>query len=104
MPAAGPAWELRDLGDRRVLSIDGRSYETGYSDRVIRMLIERKGIERAPLYFPFKETRGRYFLGPLLRHLRRERRSGLNVLEVGCSFGHVTEVLAEQPEIAAIHT
>jgi SAM-dependent methyltransferase len=104
MPLVGPAWDLRDLGDRRVLSVDGRRYETEYSDRVIRMLIERKGVERAPLYFPFKETRGRHFLGPLFRHLRHDRRAGLRVLEVGCSFGHVTEVLAEQPEVAAIHT
>src|SRR5439155_1546292 len=37
---------------------------------------------------------------------RRERRGGdgdLAVLEVGCSFGHMTEYLAEQREIATIH-
>jgi SAM-dependent methyltransferase len=26
------------------------------------------------------------------------------VLEIGCSFGHMTEYLAEQPELAALHT
>jgi SAM-dependent methyltransferase len=26
------------------------------------------------------------------------------VLEVGCSFGHITEYLAEQPEVTALHT
>src|SRR5438093_7900481 len=67
------------------------------------MLIERKGVHRAPLYFDFKETRGRHFLGPLFRYLRARRAQDLAVLEVGCSFGHVTEYLAEQPEIATIH-
>jgi 2-polyprenyl-3-methyl-5-hydroxy-6-metoxy-1,4-benzoquinol methylase len=96
-------YRLRDLGDRRVLSVDGREHTTAYSERVIRMLIDRKGAPRAALYFPFKETRGRHFLTPLLAHLRRSGRRGLSVLEVGCSFGHITECLAEAPEIAEIH-
>src|SRR5207244_4293899 len=78
-------------------------YSTRYSERVVRMLIDRKGVHRAPLYFDFKETRGRHFLGPLFRYLRARRAQDLAVLEVGCSFGHVTEYLAEQPEIATIH-
>jgi SAM-dependent methyltransferase len=96
-------YRLEDRGDRRVLTVDGREHVTRYSERVVRMLIERKGPRRAPLYFPFKETRGRHFLGPLLAFLRARRVSGLAVLEVGCSFGHITEYLAEQPEVAAIH-
>ena len=98
------AWRLDDLGDRRVLTVDGRRYETGYSARVVKMLIERKGIGRTPPYLRYKDTRGPHFLGPLFRHLRAEGRHGLRTLEVGCSFGHMTEYLAEQPEVAAIDT
>jgi len=97
-------FDLRDLGDRRVLRVDGRDYVTGYSARVVRMLIERKGARRAPPYFVYKRTRGDHFLAPLFRWLRRERRERLRVLEVGCSFGHITEWLAEQPEVAEIRT
>lgn len=93
-----------DLGDRRVLETGGREYSTRYSARVVRLLVERKGARRAPLYFDFKETRGPHFLGPLFAYLRARRQSGLRVLEVGCSFGHMTEFLAEQPEVAALTT
>jgi SAM-dependent methyltransferase len=97
-----PAYHLVDLGDRRVLTVDGREYETRYSERVIRLLIERKGVRRTPPYFGYKDTRGEHFLGPLFRYLRGRRASGLSVLEVGCSFGHMTEYVAEQPEVAEI--
>ena len=96
-------YRLEDLGPRRVLTVEGRAYSTAYSARVVRMLIERKGAERAALYFPFKETRGRHFLGPLWRYLDRVGARGLSVLEVGCSFGHITECLAEAPWVAEVH-
>ena len=98
------AFRIVDLGDRRVLETGGRSYATRYSARVVRMLVERKGAHRAPLYFDFKETRGGHFLGPLFRYLRARGAWGLRVLEIGCSFGHMTEYLAEQPEVAALST
>ena len=98
------SYRIVDLGERRVLAVDGREYPTRYSERVIRMLIERKGVRRAPLYFDFKETRGRHFLGPLFRYLHARGAHELEVLEVGCSFGHMTEYLADQPEVARIHT
>ena len=97
-------FRIVDLGDRRVLETAGRQYSTHYSARVIEMLIARKGAHRAPLYFDFKETRGRHFLGPLFAYLRARGAPGLRVLEVGCSFGHMTEYLAEQPEVAALTT
>ena len=97
-------FRIVDLGDRRVLETGGRQYATRYSARVIQMLVERKGPRRAPLYFDFKETRGRHFLGPLFAYLRGQGAGGLRVLEVGCSFGHMTEYLAEQPEVAAVAT
>ena len=98
------AFELRDLGDRRVLRVDGHDYVTGYSERVVRMLIDRKGARRTPPYFEYKRTRGDHFLRPLFRWLGNHRRNCLRVLEVGCSFGHITEWLAERPEIAEIYT
>ena len=96
-------YRLRDLGDHRVLTVGGREHSTAYSERVVRMLVERKGAERAVRYFPFKETRGRHFLAPLRAHLRRTGAARLSVLEVGCSFGHITECLAEVPEVAEVH-
>jgi len=98
-----PSYRLVDVGDQRLLTVDGREYSTRYSERVVRMLIERKGARRAPPYLRFKETRGEHFLGPRFRHLHARGVTGLSVLEVGCSFGHVTEYLGEQPAVARIH-
>ena len=99
-----PPYRLEDLGDRRVLTVGGRAYPTAYSARVIRMLVERKGPARAPQYFAYKETRGRRFLDPLFAYLRGRGARELSVLEAGCSFGHMTEYLAEQPEVRDIAT
>ena len=99
-----PDYRLTDLGDHRVLTVDGREHTTTYSERILRMLIERKGPRRAALYLPFRETRGRHFLAPLLRHLRAAERAQLSVLEVGCSFGHITECLAAEPMVSEIFT
>lgn len=99
-----PGYTIRDLGAQRVLTVDGREYPTYYSERVIRLLIERKGLHRAPLYFPFKTTRGRHFLERLFRGLAARGFGSLRVLEVGCSFGHITEYLDEQPLIAGVWT
>ena len=98
-----PSYRLVDVGDARVLTVDGRAFRTHYSERVVRMLIARKGARRAALYFPFKEERGAHFLGPLFRYLDAKALTGLAVLEVGCSFGHITEYLAERPAVARIH-
>jgi len=95
---------LQNLGAERRLTIGRAEYRTYYSERVVRMLIERKGLERAPLYFPFKETRGRHFLERLLRYLAARGARDLRVLEVGCSFGHITEYLNDQPLVKEIHT
>lgn len=86
-----------------MLTVEGRAHSTPYSERVVRMLIERKGPARAALYLPFKETRGRHLLGPLWRHLGRSGAGRLAVLEVGCSFGHITECLAEAPQVAQVY-
>jgi len=99
-----PAYRLEDLGDRRVLSVNGRDYSTTYSARVVQMLVERKGAARAPQYFAYKQTRGHHFLDPLFAYLRGRGARELHVLEVGCSFGHITEYLAERPEVREIAT
>jgi SAM-dependent methyltransferase len=96
-------YRIVDLGDRRVLDVGGREYSTVYSERLIRLLIARKGVARTPPYFGFKESRGPHFLGPLFRYLRQRGARGLRVLEVGCSFGHLTEYLCEQPEVAELY-
>lgn len=93
---------IENRGSERVLRVEGREHRTYYTERLIRMLIERKGVERAPLYFPFKETRGRYFLERLFTYLAARGAAGLAVLEVGCSFGHITEYLNDQPLVATI--
>jgi SAM-dependent methyltransferase len=95
---------IRDLGDERVLTVGGVEHRTRYSERLIRLLIERKGLARAPLYFPFKETRGRHFLERLFRYLRARGARDLSVLEIGCSAGHITEYLDEQSAVGEIHT
>ncbi len=97
-------YTIRDLGGERILSIRGTEYRTYYSEHVIRMLIDRKGLRRAPLYFPFKETRGRHFLERLFAYLAARGAGDLRVLEVGCSFGHIAEYLNEEPLVAEIHT
>ncbi|HEY3189165.1 MAG TPA: class I SAM-dependent methyltransferase, partial [Solirubrobacteraceae bacterium] len=104
MIPAAPAYRLDDLGDRRVLTVGERRYATEYSARVLRMLIERKGPHRTPPYLSYKETRGRHFLGRLFDYLARRGARPLRVLEVGCSFGHITHYLAERPEVAEIMT
>jgi SAM-dependent methyltransferase len=98
------AYTLVDRGDRRVLTVDGREHATRYSAQLLKMLIERKGARRAALYLPFRETRGRHFLGPLFRYLDEIGARDLSVLEVGCSFGHMTEYLDGAPAVGAITT
>jgi SAM-dependent methyltransferase len=97
-------WTLEDRGDERILTVDGVAHRTRYSERVVRLLVDRKGARRAPLYFPFKETRGRHFLERLFRYLDARGARALRVLEVGCSFGHITEYVAERPLVASIVT
>ena len=96
-------YRLTDRGDARILAVGGREYATHYSERVIRMLIARKGLARTPPYLSYKNTRGAHFLGPFFRYVRAEGLAKLRVLEVGCSFGHITEYLCDQPDVDTIH-
>jgi SAM-dependent methyltransferase len=98
------SYSIEDRGAERVLRVGGREHRTYYSARVLEMLIERKGVDRAPLYLPFKTTRGHHFLAPLFQHLPGRGARSLRVLEVGCSFGHNTEYLNEQALVGEIHS
>lgn len=97
-------YAIENRGAERVVVFGGRQYRTYYSARVLEMLIARKGIERAVLYLPFKTIRGHHFLGPLFRYLASRGARSLRVLEVGCSFGHITEYLNDEPSVAKIHS
>jgi SAM-dependent methyltransferase len=96
-------YDIADHGDHRVLRIGSRHYRTHYSEGVLRLLIERKGIDRTPPYLEYKATRAPNFLGPLFAWLRARGLCRLSLLEVGCSFGHMTEYVAEQPEVTTVH-
>ena len=52
-----PAYRLEDLGDHRVLTLDGRPHRTHYSTRVIDMLVARKGPRRATVAGKKKATK-----------------------------------------------
>ena len=73
-------FRVTDRGDSRLLVVEGRKYPTRYSEKVIRMLIDRKGLARTPPYLTYKETRGPHFLDPLFRYLRVQGLRGLKVL------------------------
>jgi len=84
-------YSIEDLGTQRVLR-STPEYRTYYSARLLEMLIARKGLDRAPLYLPFKRRAPSLPrpalpvpIGASARSLPRSR--------VGCSFGHNTEYL-----------
>lgn len=95
------SYEIQDTGDIRILISNGKEFKTYYSTKIIEMLIQRKGLDRAPLYFTHKEERCSY-LQPLFDRLNATHQN-LRVLEVGCSAGHITEYLQEQPSVGEIY-
>jgi S-adenosylmethionine-dependent methyltransferase len=96
-------YSVEDKGDHRLLIIGEKSYKTKYSKRIIDLIIERKGLTRAPEYFVHKDKRNK-FLTPLFNYLKEENLKGLRILEVGCSAGHFTELLNETPSIKEIYS
>src|SRR5207253_4207970 len=60
-------------------------------------------VNRTPPYLRYKAIRAPHFLGPLFAWLRARGAAKLSLLEVGCSFGHMTEYVAEQPEVSAVY-
>jgi len=94
-------WEIKDLGDERVLLVEGVEHRTKYSQNIIERIIKRKGIHRTPDYLTHRVVRTRD-LSKLFVKLN-ETSKGLKILEVGCSAGHITEYLNEQQCIEEIH-
>ena len=94
-------YTIRDQGTTRVLAFGDREYETPYSSAVIEAIIARKGLSRAPQYLTHRASRT-WYLEPLFAHLHATGVRNLRVLEVGCSAGHITEYLNEQPCIGEI--
>lgn len=96
-------YQIIDNGDKRVLKIGTKRYETIYSKRVIELIIKRKGLAKTPEYFAHKDKRS-YFFTPLFNYLNSNGLKGLKVLEVGCSAGQSTELLNEQDCIEEIYS
>lgn len=102
MSQSTTSWAIRDDGCSRVLSIGDRQFKTNYSRNIIELLISRKGPERASQFLVHQAERS-WFLKPLFDILNKEHRL-LRILEVGCSAGHLTEFLNEQPSIGEIYS
>lgn len=101
MPQATTSWTIEDDGTARILTVGDRRFTTTYSARLIELLIERKGAERASQFLVHRTDRA-WFLNPLFDVLN-EKRTHLRVLEVGCSAGHLTEYLNEQGCVESIY-
>jgi ubiquinone/menaquinone biosynthesis C-methylase UbiE len=95
-------YEIIEQGNERILIVEGKEYKTYYSRKIIDAIIDRKGIDITPLYFPKKKQRSIY-MDPLFK-LLNEISTELRVLEVGCSCGHVTEYLNDQRSVKEIYT
>jgi SAM-dependent methyltransferase len=101
MPQTCTSWAIEDDGAFRVLTIGDRRFRTNYSRNIIELLISRKGPERASQFLVHQAERS-WFLKPLFDRLNGVSRP-LRVLEVGCSAGHLTEFLNEQPATGEIY-
>ena len=95
------AYTIEEKGNARVLNVEGKSYQTIYSAKVIELLISRKGLNRTLDYLRHKEKRS-YFLTPIFSYLKAQGKVNLKVLEAGCSAGQLTELLDEQDFISEI--
>jgi len=96
-------YQIKDDGNKRVLVIGDKEYETDYSEEIIKLIIERKGLARTPDYFDYKENR-EYILRPLFEYLNSKNYRNLRVLEVGCSAGHFLEFINNQPAVEEIYS
>ncbi|MCZ7584740.1 MAG: methyltransferase domain-containing protein [Deltaproteobacteria bacterium] len=71
--------------------VDGRRYETDYSQRIVELIVERKGVRRMPRYLGYRRERGGK-LAPLFRPFEQSGQT-ISVLEPGCSSGHLSETI-----------
>lgn len=103
MNAAQDSYRIEDRGSERVLIVGDKEYPTRYSVAIIKGIIQRKGIGRAPQYLRPHSWRTDS-MSPVIERLNDQGLTELKVLEVGCSSGHVTEYLQDQPCVGEIQT
>ena len=96
-------YKIEDVGNKRILIIGDKKYETIYSKKIIELIIARKGLSRAPEYLLHKEKRSYFFL-PLFNYLNSKGLKNLKLLEIGCSAGQSTEFFNEQSCIDEVYT
>lgn len=96
-------YQIKDTGNKRVLTVDTKAYETLYSKKIIELIIKRKGLKRAPEYLLHKEKRSYFFL-PLFDYLNSKGLKNLKLLEIGCSAGQSTEFFNEQSCIDEVYS
>lgn len=84
-------WRYRPSGAGGVVTVSGREYPTDYSERIVELLVARKGVARMPRYLRYRSERAGK-LEPLFTHLEKLGRP-VSVLEPGCSAGHLSEAI-----------
>jgi 2-polyprenyl-3-methyl-5-hydroxy-6-metoxy-1,4-benzoquinol methylase len=100
MPHADPQtdWTYTKQDDGSALvSAGGKTYRTDYSQRIVDLIVARKGVARMPRYLSYREERSGK-LEPLFQTIANEGRS-VSVLEPGCSAGHLSEAILRQPRV-----
>ena len=85
------------------INYKGEIFKTIYNEKIIELLVERKGLTRARDYLTFSTTRAKKFLDPLFKRLNKKNNS-LKVLEVGCSSGHISEYIHKQSSVKEIYS
>ena len=81
---------------------EGEVFETDYNQKIVELLVKRKGLKRARKYMDFAIDRSSIFLDPLFKSLNKKHKN-LKLLEVGCSSGHITEYIQKQSSIKEIY-
>ncbi|MCL4233160.1 MAG: class I SAM-dependent methyltransferase, partial [Deltaproteobacteria bacterium] len=84
-------WRYASSDTGGVVTVNGRDYPTDYSERIVELLVARKGAERMPRYLRYRSERAGK-LEPLFAYLEKLGRP-VSVLEPGCSAGHLSEAI-----------
>lgn len=98
--AAHADWRYAPSGTGGVVTVSGRDYPTEYSERIVELLVARKGAERMPRYLRYRSERAGK-LEPLFAKLASLGRP-VSVLEPGCSAGHLSEAILAHECVARL--
>ncbi len=98
---AEQSFEILEVGTKRIIIHEGEEYETDYSKKFVELIVKRKGISRAIDYFNHGKVRP-FYIKPLFEYLEANGKTGLKVLEVGCSSGYMTEFVHSKECVAEI--